>query len=98
MDHLMDLLTSCVELLDSTRETYWSGVITTAIKDKKALGEKAFLKGILSWYGAMGSFDDLVISEYNDHHIKGRSEEDVNRELDQVRSAIYREVVSLLKV
>jgi len=54
-----------------------------------------WLDEILSWYGGMGSFKDLVISEYNDHLVESRDEDKLNDELSHLRNQIYKEVLRL---
>lgn len=54
-----------------------------------------WLDEILSWYGGMGSFNDLVISEYNDHLVESRDEDKLNDELSHLRNQIYKEVLRL---
>ena len=53
------------------------------------------LDEILSWYGGMGSFNDLMISGYNNHLVNEKDEETINNELDRIRNQIYQEVVRL---
>lgn len=44
---------------------------------------------ILSWFGSMGSLNDVIISEFNEHIISGKSEKALNHDLDILRSRIY---------
>ena len=73
-------------MLDSFGEKEWSNKINQATKTDDIDPAK-----ILSWYGGMGSFNDLLISNHNGHAIKQRDEDVVNEELSDLRNKIYLE-------
>ncbi|MCP3851347.1 MAG: hypothetical protein GY694_14055 [Gammaproteobacteria bacterium] len=95
MSELIKLLITCETLLRSVGEKFWADKIKRVLgKDEESL-ELYLLKEILSWYGGMGSFNDLMISEYNNHILNGKDEEKLNDDLMSIRSAIYEEVIRL---
>ncbi len=97
MSVLIQLLITCETLLRSVDEKFWADKIKRVLDKGGESLELYLLKEILSWYGSMGSFNDLMISEYNDHVLNGKDEEKLNDELMSIRSAIYEEVVRLTR-
>lgn len=95
MKTLIQLLMTCEALLRSVRETFWAERIQTVLERGGTSLDLYSLKEILSWYGGMGSFNDLMISEYNDHLVKGKDEEKLNDDLNRLRNEIYQEAVRL---
>lgn len=95
MDALIQLLIACEALLCSVGETFWSDKIQSALKEGGNSIDIYLLEEILSWYGGMGSFNDLMISRYNDHLVDEKDEEKLNDELNRLRSQLYQEVVRL---
>lgn len=95
MDTLIQLLISCEALLRSVGETFWSGKIQSALKKGGNSIDIYLLEEILSWYGGMGSFNDLIISRYNDHLVADKDEENLNDELNRLRSQMYQEAMRL---
>lgn len=93
MAQLVKLMFECEVLLRSVGEVFWSNKIHVALKEKER--EDFLLREVLSWYGGMGSLNDLVISEYNGHVLKGKDEERLNQELDQLINLMYEEAVRL---
>jgi hypothetical protein len=84
----MDLreLTKALEdtlvLLDSAGEPFW------ASKIRGALGS-IDRDEILSWYGGMGSFNDLLIATINGHRLKRDQESVTNARLAELRTQVY---------
>ena len=97
INSLINLLTTCEVLLRSVREIFWADRIKSIIQRNDRSLDIYTLKEIISWYGGMGSFNDLFISEHNSHILNGRDGERLNYELDELRSNIYREAMYLKK-
>lgn len=91
MNSLIQLLISCEVLLRSVGENFWAGKIKTIIQKGSSELDMYRLEEILSWYGGMGSFNDLIISVHNDHKLNGQDEKKLNDELSKIRSDIYQE-------
>ncbi|MDP3389235.1 MAG: hypothetical protein Q8Q45_07680 [Methylococcaceae bacterium] len=91
----MQLLISCETLLRSVGELFWAKKIETALKKYGQYSDGCMLEEIISWYGGMGSFNDLIISVHNSHSLGGRDEYELNDELHKIRSKIYQEAVRL---
>ena len=91
---LSESLTECSELLQSVGETFWSGkieaVLAQGISDYCA-------RGILEWYGGMGSFSDLMICRINGHDVRSEDEPEINQKLSVLRTMIYEEADALNK-
>lgn len=97
METLNSLLISCETLLSSVGESFWSEKIRYMLdRDIRDL-DKEIPEEILSWYGGMGSFNDLQISKYNGHLVLRKDEDRLNDKLNDLRSGIYKEAVDLLK-
>ena len=95
MKTLIQLLMTCETLLRSVGEVFWAKKIQAVLKRCGNHLEFYLLEEILSWYGGMGSFTDLMISEYNDHLVEGKNEEKLNDDLNRLRNEIYQEAVRL---
>jgi len=95
MDTLIQLLIACEALLRSVGETFWAEKIQFALKKGGNSIDIYLLEEILSWYGGMGSFNDIIISRYNDHLVDEKDEEKLNDELYRLRSQIYQEAMRL---
>lgn len=95
MKTLIQLLMTCEALLRSVGEVFWANKIQAVLKRGGNSLDLYLLEEVLSWYGGMGSFNDLMISEYNDHLVKGKDEEKLNDDLNQLRNEIYQEAVRL---
>lgn len=52
---------------------------------------------ILSWYGGMGSFNDLMISTVNGHNVREEDEEELNERLAMLREFVYAEASQLAR-
>lgn len=95
MNTLIQLLITCETMLRSVGEAFWADKIQAILERGEGDIDLYLLDEILSWYGGMGSFNDLLISEYNDHLVEGKDEEKLNDELGRLRSRIYEEAVRL---
>jgi len=91
MSNVIKLLIECEILLENVGEIFLADKIKKVIK-KKTL-EGAEIKEILSWYGGMGSLNDLIIS--NDHVLNGGDEKQLNNRFNQLTGEIYENVFSL---
>ena len=70
-------------------EIFWADKIKAVLNKSNGPLETHKLKEILSWYGGMGSFNDIMILECNGHSIDLMDEDKVNCELKKIRSKIY---------
>lgn len=93
---LVELLDSCESLLRSVHEDFWSDKINSLKQKVDNNVDIYILEEIKSWYGGMGSFNDLIISNYNGHLIEEKYEKELNDELNKMRNQIYQEVVNLI--
>jgi hypothetical protein len=98
METLNSLLKSCETLLSSVEEPFWSRKIRDILERNISFFDKEVPKEILSWYGGMGSFNDLQLSKFNGHLILAKDEDKLNDKLDDLREEIYKEAVQLLKL
>ncbi len=89
-----ELLTECKELLDSVDEVFWSKKINALLDHNPNKLNERSVKQVLSWYGGMGSFNDLIISSFNNHKTDGKNESEINDKLTKVRRQIYEQVKS----
>ena len=86
---IIETMQRCADLLASVGETYWSSKLSAladAAPDPLSANE---VEEILSWYGGMGSFSDMLISAVNDHNVQPEQEDELNAQLNELRSAIY---------
>ena len=95
MKSIIELLNSMETLLKSVQEDFWSKKIEDFLKKYNDTGD-IDIKEIESWYGGMGSINDLIVSRYNDHKIDENNEKAVNDELNILRKRIYKKL-ELLK-
>jgi hypothetical protein len=95
MDSLIQLLISCERLLKEVGERFWAAKIQAVLSQGGNCLNIHLLNEILSWYGGMGSFKDLLISKYNDHTIDVTDEKELNYQLTRLRNNIYQEAQSL---
>ena len=79
---LQKLLQDTLILLDNVAETFWSSKIRRALRSID-------LAEVLSWYGGMGSFNDLVIAGVNGHQVGQQQEPAINARLEDLRNRIY---------
>ncbi len=72
------------ELLDLVGETAWRH----KIQDALLMPEVKQSEHILGWFGGMGSFNDLLLCEINDHLVSPNNYDAVNDRLEKLRSSL----------
>ena len=83
LDELLVVLDELIQLLESDGEDHWSGWMRQA-RDWLLNSDYAGIEKILSAYGGMGSFSDLVICQtYKDGQVEK------NNRLDELRSKAW---------
>ena len=82
---LRDELRKLLALLEGVKERFWSEKVRRVLEK-----EPTDPREVLSWFGGMGSLNDLIISPLNDHVERPEREGLVNQQLDDVRSSLYR--------
>ena len=87
---LRQLLEACEALLRSVGEGFWAGRIAEVLGQNRE-GEicNRGIEEVLSWYGGMGSFADLYISQVNGDLVGPEEERGVRQTLDDLRERIY---------
>lgn len=98
MDALIQLLVACEKLLRKVGENFWAEKLLQILKESSSSLDKDLIEEIISFYGGMGSFNDLIISHHNDHVVKEKNENRLNNELAKLRNEIYQEAVRLRRV
>ncbi|SHH30419.1 hypothetical protein SAMN05444169_6797 [Bradyrhizobium erythrophlei] len=81
---LRDALTKARMLLEDVGETNWSARLREAA-EKSPID----LTAIRSWFGGMGSFNDVLIARVNGHRIEPLDEKTKNDLLNKLRRQIY---------
>ena len=80
-------LSDTYDLLSAVGEKFW------ASKIQLVLAQETFnfstKSTIDSWYGGMGSFNDLIICRINGHKIESKDESYINNRLNFLRSNIH---------
>jgi Domain of unknown function (DUF6966) len=96
VDALTPAMTRCKSLLQSVGETFWSQKIERflSVRTRELSADDA--REVMTWFGGMGSFNDLMISAVNDHDVKPEDEGRYNRDLDHLRDMIYSEAKGML--
>jgi len=92
---LLEAIVKCATMLRSVGETFWSDRLEHFSATRADEMRQADLDEILSWYGGMGSLNDLVICQQNGHQIANTDEDKVNRELADIRERIYQCALAL---
>ncbi|HEY1692702.1 MAG TPA: hypothetical protein VGG39_11105 [Polyangiaceae bacterium] len=87
---LGEALKETLALLDGVRETFWASKIRGAL-------QSGDLDEILSWYGGMGSFNDLLIATANGHQVSREQEPAKNAQLRQLQTQIYERTRRLMR-
>jgi len=98
VDALIQLLVACEKLLRKVGENFWAEKLLQILKESSSSLDKDLIEEIISFYGGMGSFNDLIISHHNDHVVKEKNENRLNNELAKLRNEIYQEAVRLRRV
>ncbi len=81
---LRDALRDLLALVEEVQDPFWSQKVRAALER-----ETVDLREVLSWFGGMGSLNDLIISPLNGHVVARDREGSANQELDDCRSSIY---------
>lgn len=81
----MKLLSDFSKFLKQYEEKFWSGKVDALIADHN----NNSIAEIESWYGGMGSLNDLILSSVNGHKVNPTEEDSVNEKLDTFREQIY---------
>ncbi len=97
MDRLIQLLGDCEALLRDAGEDFWAGKIRRLSLDREEPLPAHRVEEVLSWFGGMGSFNDLILSQYNGHAVEERDEMIVNCRLRELQHLIYLEAERLSK-
>jgi len=95
-DQLYTALKDCQKLLEHVDETLWAQKIGDTTRNY-ANGKALSLTWIFSWFGGMGSFNDLFLSSYNGHSIPAGEETRLNDSFTALRSTIYELASQLAK-
>ena len=98
MDALIQLLITCEALLRKVGEEFWAEKLLRIVQQSSGSFDMNLIENIISSYGGMGSFNDLIISRHNDHRVETKDEDRLNNELDKLRNAIYQEAVRLQRL
>jgi len=83
-------MTNMANLLDSASEVWWA----TKVRDVLS-ASSIDVDEIISWYGGMGSINDLTISRFNGHAISREQEAPLNEQFDGIRTDLYKLAVIL---
>ena len=89
VDTLTSAMTKCKSLLQNIGETFWSQKIERFLSERTGDLSADDARELMTWFGGMGSFNDLIISPMNDHDVKPEDEDRYNRDLDHLRDTIY---------
>lgn len=82
MHNLHSSLKELAELLEKIGDVYW----LSKVRAECACARPA---EIVSWFGGMGSLNDLIISKINGHKFTEGQEDDLNQYLNDLRRSIY---------
>ncbi len=94
--NLVAALQNCRTLLQDVGETFWSEKIGLLLEKNEGQLSAHDARNVSSWFGGMGSFNDLMISAANDHKVNFADEDRLNDELGRLRDTIYVEVNKLV--
>jgi hypothetical protein len=81
---LRRLLVDLAMLLSGVSESRWSAKVKEASEMADIDADE-----VLSWYGGMGSINDLIIAGVNGHSVEPERERDLNDRLAQLRSEVF---------
>lgn len=95
MEKLIQSLTRCEKLLRLGGSLFWADKIKNLLQKSDGSIGTFLAEEIVSWFGGMGSLNDVMISEYNNHLVQGEDEKKFNDELDELRNTIYQEAKRL---
>ena len=85
---LILVLEEAIDLLKKHGESHWASWLE---KDKNRIVQADYygVEHLLSLFGGMGSFDDLLICKENGHSIEGEQVPSVNDRLKSLTNEIY---------
>ena len=94
-EQLVADLRTMIALLDTYHVEHWSGWFSACLRQIEA-GDVYGLQHVLDAFGGMGSLNDLLIHPTNGHPIDPRDVEAVDRELHDLREAVWSRATALL--
>ena len=87
-ERIEEALQELLLLLERVKEKQWSTEIRKMInKPNNDLHEMK--KSLLTWFGGMGSLNDLIISNVNGHLIDSQDEDEVNSRFCKIKENLY---------
>ena len=91
LDELLNILTEIIELLEADGESHWLGWIRQS-RERLLNSDYSGIEHLLSAYGGMGSFNDLVIcqSYENGHFCWKDGHAEKNNKLSELRSQAWK--------
>lgn len=94
---LVSALEQTNSLLRGVAASFWANKLDQLLKACGHEPSSRDAQKILSWYGGMGSFNDLLISTINGHDVREEDEELLNDRLAELRELIYVEASKLAR-
>ena len=91
---LVDALRACHSLLNRVGETQWSERIDRVLEDAPS-PEVLDIGDILSWFGGMGSINDVVLCQDNGHLLSPSTESATNTELRGLLDTMFRSAMTI---
>jgi hypothetical protein len=96
----MDILKNiaeCSGFLASVGENHWSRILGEFVASSSTPPTERQIRIILSWYGGMGSFSDLLLCTANGHTLRIEEEENAAVKLTNYRECIYAEACRIIQ-
>jgi hypothetical protein len=87
-EQLLKTLSAAESLLSCHGEEHWASWLRRDVSLIRA-GDGFGLEHLSSAFGGMGSFNDLILHQFNGHRIRDEETRPVNDRLDQLRSEIF---------
>lgn len=81
-----DAISALIELLEAVGEKYWVEPLRNHIATWKQSGDASSHRSI---YGGMGSFNDVIICQQNNHHVTEEQEPFVGQLFNDLSSVCY---------
>ncbi|MBU6174021.1 MAG: hypothetical protein KGQ60_09465 [Planctomycetes bacterium] len=85
---LTDKLREACALLVATGEQHWATWMSQSLSEIEN-GNLAGVDKLLSAYGGMGSFNDLILTSFDGHLLDDAGYRRWNHQLDSLRSELY---------
>lgn len=85
---LCERLRDTSTLLRSAGESHWARWMETSLR-RIEKGDFSGVEHLLSAFGGMGSFNDLILMSTNGHSVTGDNQRDFNDRLDDLRVQLY---------